>query len=341
MQLFEIKDNFQQYNHIRSKLLYGDIGIKEPIYSILIPTYKRSVFLKEAIDSAIYQLDSPIYEIIIVDNDPSENNIIELVKSYKINHLLYYKNEENIGMIGNWNRCIELARGKWLTFLHDDDLLAPNYLKKMSMVLYANPTISLLAPSAYIGKDSKVFKNKLDSNKNSIFKLTLESMFYDNLVPTQATMLLKKNCLKLGGFNRDYFPSSDYVFWINWIKHFQGYKLNEVLLFYRVSENESRKRETIVNILKTNYNIRKELSNNISHPKFITNSYNKIFLFHQIDISNQHNKTGLNRKEISTIFNINKFWDSYVIKKICIRITLLLLKLSRKWNQERLPNFKI
>ena len=32
----------------------------------------------------------------------------------------YYKNEKNIGMYGNWNRCIELSNGEYLTILNDD-----------------------------------------------------------------------------------------------------------------------------------------------------------------------------------------------------------------------------
>lgn len=90
--------------------------------------------LEEALLSAINQNSVNFdYEIIVVDNEPYKNGGTEtsnLMEKYKdIPNFIYYRNEENLGMFGNWNRCIELARGEWVTLLHDDDLLIPNYLK--------------------------------------------------------------------------------------------------------------------------------------------------------------------------------------------------------------------
>lgn len=41
----------------------------------------------------------------------------------------YYKNDENIGALGNWNRCVELAQTDIITFLHDDDFLLEGFSK--------------------------------------------------------------------------------------------------------------------------------------------------------------------------------------------------------------------
>jgi glycosyltransferase involved in cell wall biosynthesis len=41
------------------------------------------------------------------------------------------KNPERLGLVGNWNCCIELSRGKWIKLLFQDDLLLPGCLEHM------------------------------------------------------------------------------------------------------------------------------------------------------------------------------------------------------------------
>ena len=44
---------------------------------------------------------------------------------------MYYKNEKILGMLGNWNRGIELARAPFVTYCHDDDMLLPSALSRL------------------------------------------------------------------------------------------------------------------------------------------------------------------------------------------------------------------
>ena len=115
---FELKNNFGKYKNVKSRLIIGERQRIDPEFSILIPTYNRLELLEEAIDSAINQsISNSKFEIIIVDNNPEPNIEIEnMIRAKKCKNLSYFKNETNIGMVGNWNRCIELASGKWITF---------------------------------------------------------------------------------------------------------------------------------------------------------------------------------------------------------------------------------
>lgn len=132
---FKYIDNFVTYNDVKSILLYGN---KKEDYevTIAIPTYKRIELLKEALESALKQEQVENYEIIIVDNDDNFENkeCLKLVESFNSHRVKYYKNEKNIGMFGNWNRCIELANGKYITLLNDDDWLEKNFLYEVMKI---------------------------------------------------------------------------------------------------------------------------------------------------------------------------------------------------------------
>ncbi len=331
MRITKIKDNFKEYHHIKSNLIAGSKRETPPVYSILIPTFQRYKLLKEAIDSALDQKGHIDYEVMIVDNDPTSNHKNEsLIKSYSAPNLLYYRNEKNIGMIGNWNRCVELANGKWITFLHDDDLLFPNYLIEMHSAISKFPQIYLFAPSAFIQKNiNNPFLNS-NNTKRKYVNLKIKDFFYSNLVPTQGTMFLRQNCIDLGGYNDDLFPGSDYVFWINYISKYNGIKLSQTLFSYRIIENETFRPETFINSIKNIYMIRKELSILLKIPTYIAIPFLNFGLISGINTANTLPKCKIDKSEMLKKYKINKIWGTLLAKifsKIFLRI---LLKTSNK-----------
>jgi len=129
---FEYVDNFAKTAHIPSIPIFESNLDYIPDITIAIPTYKRADLLKEAIDSAINQIDYTNYDIIVVDNNPERGCETEkLMMTYSNNPMIsYYKNADNLGMVGNWNRLFTLAKGKYVVMLHDDDLLLPTFLSE-------------------------------------------------------------------------------------------------------------------------------------------------------------------------------------------------------------------
>jgi glycosyltransferase involved in cell wall biosynthesis len=99
------------------------------LISILIPTYEREEELRKCLSSFANHLKtipSDEYEIIIRDN--SETDVIySLIRShdfgFKIN---YKKNEYNLGAERNLLSCLTVARGEYVWFFGDDDVLAPH-----------------------------------------------------------------------------------------------------------------------------------------------------------------------------------------------------------------------
>jgi glycosyltransferase involved in cell wall biosynthesis len=101
-----------------------------PLVSICIPTYNGEKFLKECIESCLNQSFTD-YEIVICD-DGSTDKTVEIIESYsQTNKLIrFYRNEKNLGLVGNWNRCIEHAKGQWIKFVFQDDYITKDCLEK-------------------------------------------------------------------------------------------------------------------------------------------------------------------------------------------------------------------
>ncbi|HEX3149626.1 MAG TPA: glycosyltransferase family 2 protein [Gemmataceae bacterium] len=97
--------------------------------TIAIPFYKGLHYLRRAIESVLRQ-SSPAWRLIVCD-DGAEPGTAELVAAFADPRICYLKNERNLGMAGNWNRCLDAADTDLVNLLHNDDELLPNYVAEM------------------------------------------------------------------------------------------------------------------------------------------------------------------------------------------------------------------
>lgn len=310
-------DNFSKYKTIESKLLKGRKNDETvPLITIAIPTYKRPKLLKKALDSAVNQLEFNNYEIIIVDNDDDDfqnkNETQILIESYKKDNIFYYKNKINIGMYGNWNRCIELSRGKYITILNDDDWLEKNFLKETTRELEGEKAIYVdykTVDFRDIGNNKSVFLKKIVYSFFKVSKITLFDMFLENKSAGSLGIIFKRDALiSLGGYNEDFFPSSDYYYHSFYINKYGAKQVLKTLAYYRIHENESAKLETLKKWSTIDELLHKEIS------KFL-NINSKILEF----LIKETNKEKKNFLIDQWNYNIKKSrvsWFYIVLKKI-------------------------
>ena len=109
--------------------------------SICIPTYNGARYLEACLDSVLGQTYKDI-EILAVD-DGSTDNTLEILEHYSASdqRIRLVRNEHNLGLVGNWNRCIELARGEWIKFVFQDDLIAPGCIERMLSACETDTTL--------------------------------------------------------------------------------------------------------------------------------------------------------------------------------------------------------
>ncbi|MFZ7131943.1 MAG: glycosyltransferase family 2 protein [Eubacteriales bacterium] len=267
------RNSFLKYGSISTNIIFEYIGCsRSPLVSIVIPTYQRTKELKDAINSAINQQKyEGCYEVIIVDNNSSITCINEMTQflskiAYKNINIKYYQNSENIGMFGNWNRCVELSEGEWISFLHDDDVLHPNYLLSVTEMITKNSRIEAICSNVqYFGNKSS-WKNSNSSSKQNLKKIAKRYLFdemaeikiFDSIIlnsnpygePSCGLILKKRNIINLGGFDESYGAVADWFFLFRYNSNHRIYKPFFVTGFYRWEVNESMNPKTIHEFFK-------------------------------------------------------------------------------------------
>ena len=221
------KDNYKKYTHIKSHLIYGNEPPYGYLISVFIPTYRRANTLKQAIDSAFAQTNTSPFFIVVVDNDSDTDLATDmLMQKYcsKFNNITYYRNEQNIGMFGNWNRCIELCPSKWICILHDDDMLMPDYLLKIVPILERENCDVLTSFSKLMQQHGNTYIETHKMKILNFLKYIIAFLSFNRIFHIRITdvcngignnstgCVYKTSSLKLyGGFDDEYFPSSDFL----------------------------------------------------------------------------------------------------------------------------------
>ena len=142
--------------------------------SVCIPLYNGEGYLKECLNSVINQ-SFRNFEVIIVD-DQSSDASFEIARKYgnQDDRVLVFQNEQNLNLVNNWNRCIELSSGKWIKFVFQDDLIELDCLEKM--IESASPARGMVVCRRKIIFDnvSKTVKRSFDDYSR---KLSIDSIF--------------------------------------------------------------------------------------------------------------------------------------------------------------------
>jgi glycosyltransferase involved in cell wall biosynthesis len=275
LNIYKYCDNFQKIKDINTELLYGDReNVPDLFLSIIITFYKRKEYVAEAVCSAVRQENIQFkYEIIVIDDDP-DGLPYDFKQFLDIKNIYFYKNSQNIGLYNTCNAGAKIARGKYIAFLHDDDILYPNYLFEMyNFIHFVKPGVECALTNRdttgdYIqklksGKKGKVILKWLFSSLcfiRIIFRkpyksITLkEGLTYQlsNVykAPTCGALFKKDAFIESGGFNQDFWPVTDYFFFLNFNQNHKIYMLRKKTACYRWFDNLSQNKNIQFTSLK-------------------------------------------------------------------------------------------
>ena len=132
------------------------------IVSICIPSYNNESYILKTITSVLNQTYQN-FEIIISD-DASTDNTIEIAKSFNDSRIKIFNNKINSGLTANWNRSIDLAQGDYIKLVCGDDILYPTCIEKQVKVLDNDTNFSIALVTSYShvinSIDKVIFKRK-------------------------------------------------------------------------------------------------------------------------------------------------------------------------------------
>ncbi len=172
-----------------------------PLVSVLMLTYNRALYLKEAIASVLAQTYQN-FELIIID-DGSTDNTAEVVDSYQDSRIRYIKHENNAGLFARRKESLSYAQGEYIAVLDSDDLwIDTDKLTKQVEAMVDEPTLAVVGTQVrlidekgqtlrdyfYHTRDQKIRQNILLRNQFTHSAVLMRADFVKKTLGYQPTL---------------------------------------------------------------------------------------------------------------------------------------------------------
>jgi len=195
--------------------------VTNPLVTVIVAVHNGQRFLRPALES-LYAQDYEPFEVVLID-DGSTDGSSEIARSFPSIRYVY---QENRGQAAARNAGLLAARGEFLAYLDDDDLIPPHKLRRQAEYLIANPDVGCV-----LGRQQIMLEPGVEPPE----WLKRDTIFGDlDGIPFVSAMIRTELMRDVGGFDPSYRFAEDRDLFVRLREH--GVRIGvlpEILLFRR------------------------------------------------------------------------------------------------------------
>lgn len=208
--------------------------------SVVTASYNYQDYIKDTIQSVLNQTYQD-WELIIID-DCSTDNSVEVIKSFKDPRIKLFINEKNIGLKETVQRGIKKASGEWIVFLESDDIITPDNIEKKVKIAKQFPEVNLIFNDCeFFGDEERIstVHNSLKKTRKILREKKYPAkMFYNfylsNKIFTFSSVMAKLDDLLKIDFNTEIDALLDWWLWVQMAYRGKFYYIPERLTKWRL-----------------------------------------------------------------------------------------------------------
>jgi glycosyltransferase involved in cell wall biosynthesis len=239
-----------------------------PLITIGIPTYNRAALVKTCVASALAQ-SYPNIEVLVSDN-ASTDDTLAVLQSVEDKRLRVLANAENVGAMGNFNRCVQEARGEYLVLASDDNVLDPAFLEKCVRLVRMEPgipivlaTYDVLVMDEFFESERRIITAKTSKKLSTgIWQGTeiLKEYLNGRISAQLLSSIVRTDILRRNGGYSNHPCSADEATWIPFLLEGRAGLVNESCTTYMVHGASLSERFTADQRVDDAYQIMQEIS---------------------------------------------------------------------------------
>lgn len=220
--------------YLNIKSVKKDLDKNNLLITVGIFTYNRAEYLSEAIKSVLNQTYNN-FEIVISD-DGSTDNTEDVVRSFDSNKIKYIK-KDHTNAADTRNYTLRAAKGDYILWMGDDDLLLPETLSVYNEQLKHYPDVDIFYPKLLAfenitGETEEISYNEWYNKKEEMLRF---SILMGQPIPDGGSLIKKSVYDEIGEFNINCKRGFDFEFFSRVIQKqkFNAKYINQVLYKYR------------------------------------------------------------------------------------------------------------
>lgn len=175
-------------------------------------------------------------------DDRSSDNTDEVVSKYLSDkRVQYYKNSENLGSMGNWNKCLQYAKGEYIKYLCADVKIHPQILEKYVPIMDTHPQVSVITCNKQEFGDSSRLITIPESGLHDGRKIIMATIRRYNWLGEPTLVMFRKSDVEKVGFFKNYIWVIDWEMWIRLLTVGDCYIVPETLAYIRRHDKQVTK----------------------------------------------------------------------------------------------------
>ena len=207
---------------------------QDALISIITPTYNRSDYIAQAVQSVIDQTYGH-FEHLIVDDGSTDNTNQVLAPFLEDDRIKYFR-QENQGQSVARNLGLKYAKGDFICFLDSDNVWMPEKLGAQLAVFRESPEVDVV-----YGDNITINEAGEEISRKNMFRpsgFIAFQMLKDNCVSMNTAMARRRCFDEMGGMSGTRRVADDYDLWLRFSARYRFRYIPEFLAYYRVMENQ-------------------------------------------------------------------------------------------------------
>lgn len=252
-----------------------------PTVSVIIPNYNHATYLRKRVETVMAQTYTDV-EVLLLD-DASTDESLKVIEALLIEfpNIQFYPNQKNTGSpFAQWNKGVEMAKGKYIWIAESDDYCAPTLLQTLIETIQQDEKIALAYAQSYLVDEQNEIINSYARNLAFTFKSDVweqnfvkngtdacrEWLVFNNPIPNASgALMLKSAFVEAGGGDATMRLNGD---WLLYCKLLTNYKLafnTTPLNYFRVHQQTQRHKakataDTYLELIRINTYLRQNIS---------------------------------------------------------------------------------
>lgn len=198
-----------------------------PKISVILPVYNGALYIKDAVQSILDQTYGD-FELIVL-NDASTDNTLEVLQSFSDPRMKIITNEQNLRVVKSLNKGLAMATGEFIARMDGDDIAHPRRFELQVAYLEANPTVDLCGTWVQVfGARDHIAKS---SEHHELIKAHL---FFLNSLYHPSVMFRRSSFLRHNlAYDESFVNAEDYGLWVKIVDMLKLANVPKILLQYR------------------------------------------------------------------------------------------------------------
>jgi glycosyltransferase involved in cell wall biosynthesis len=288
-----------------------------PLWSVMIPTYNCSKFLKETLQSVLLQAkEYTEMQIAVIDDYSTDDDVEAIVNDIGKGRIEFFRQNQNVGSLRNFETCINRSKGKWIHILHGDDMVKPGFYSEIEDLFTKHPDVGAAFTSlSDIDEQGNVLTPfRIVQNNAGIVENWLLKIARNQFIQVCSIVVKRSVYEELGSFYAVHY-GEDWEMWARIAARFPVAYSPKDLAFYRVHSNNISARylstgqnirdiKTVINIIQNYLPVekRKELKKVSSRnfANYFAENAHKIYRTHK------NKKVALKQAQGALSLHLNK-----------------------------------